>query len=252
MELSYRAKQILYAVISEFVATGEPVGSRTLSKKAGIDLSPASIRNVLADLDELGYLVQPHTSAGRVPTDKAFRLFIDALMHVQQLSAQEHARIRAHIDVVAQAPGRDVIRETGKLLSELTGTAAVVVAPRTEAATLRTLRFVARRTRAPRSARHVERHRAKSFRRRDGHRIESSSRSTTCSTTSSKGARCASSVISSRAGSRRSACARTRCASARSSSARQRSRASRRSKASSSSKAKRSCSSNPSSKTRKA
>lgn len=140
MELSHRAKQILYAVISEFVATGQPVGSRTLSKKAGIDLSPASIRNVLADLEDAGYLVQPHTSAGRVPTDKAFRLFIDALMHVQQLSAEEHARIRSHFESIE--PGRDVIRETGKLLSELTGTAAVVVTPRTEAATLRTLRFV--------------------------------------------------------------------------------------------------------------
>ncbi len=140
MELSHRAKQILYAVISEFVATGQPVGSRTLSKKAGIDLSPASIRNVLADLDELGYLVQPHTSAGRIPTDKAFRLFIDALMHVQQLSAEEHARIRSHFESIE--PGRDVIRETGRLLSELTGTAAVVVSPRTETATLRTLRFM--------------------------------------------------------------------------------------------------------------
>ncbi len=140
MELSFRAKQILYAAISEFVTTGEPVGSRTLSKKAGIDLSPASIRNVLADLDELGYLVQPHTSAGRVPTDKAFRLFIDALMHVQQLSVVDHARIRAHIESVE--PGRDVIRETGKLLSDLTGTAAVIVAPRSETATLRTMRFV--------------------------------------------------------------------------------------------------------------
>jgi len=139
-ELSHRAKQILYAVISEFVATGEPVGSRTLSKKEGIDLSPASIRNVLADLDELGYLVQPHTSAGRVPTDKAFRLFIDALMHVKQLSVDEHASIRAHLEAVE--PGRDVIRETGRLLSELTGTAAVVVAPRNETATLRALRFV--------------------------------------------------------------------------------------------------------------
>src|SRR5215475_5659929 len=140
MELSHRAKEILYAVISEFVATGEPVGSRTLSKKAGIDLSPASIRNVLADLDELGYLVQPHTSAGRIPTDKAFRLFIDALMHEQQLSAEEHARIRAHLE--ALEPGPDVICEKGKLLSELTGTAAVVVMPRTEVATLRTLRFM--------------------------------------------------------------------------------------------------------------
>ena len=140
MDLSHRAKQILYAVISEFVATGEPVGSRTLSKKAGIDLSPASIRNVLADLDEMGYLAQPHTSAGRVPTDKAFRLFIDALMHVQQLSAEDHERIRAHLEAAPQ--GREIIRETGRLLSELTGTAAVVVAPRTETATLRALRFV--------------------------------------------------------------------------------------------------------------
>jgi heat-inducible transcriptional repressor len=140
MELNSRAKQILYAVISEFVATGEPVGSRTLSKKAGIDLSPASIRNVLADLDDLGYLVQPHTSSGRVPTDKAFRLFIDALMRVEQLSAEDHSRIRAHIERGER--GRDGVRETGRLLSELTGTAAVVVAPRADTATLRTLRFL--------------------------------------------------------------------------------------------------------------
>src|SRR5580700_8438690 len=117
VELSYRAKHILYAVISEFVATGQPVGSRTLSKKAGIDLSPASIRNVLSDLDELGYLVQPHTSSGRVPTDKAFRLFIDALMRLEQLSVEDQMRIRAHIERVDR--GRDAVRETGRLLSEL-------------------------------------------------------------------------------------------------------------------------------------
>ncbi|HSQ67531.1 MAG TPA: heat-inducible transcriptional repressor HrcA [Polyangiaceae bacterium] len=139
-DLSHRGKQILYAVISEFVATGQPVGSRTISKKAGIDLSPASIRNVLADLEDLGYLAQPHTSAGRVPTDKAFRLFIDALMRVQQLSAEDHERIRAHLESID--PGQ-VMRETGKLLSDLTGTAAVVVAPRADALTLRTLRFMA-------------------------------------------------------------------------------------------------------------
>ncbi len=138
-ELSHRAKQILYAVISEFVASGQPVGSRTISKKAGIDLSPASIRNVLADLEDLGFLAQPHTSAGRVPTDKAFRLFIDALMRVQQLSADEYARIRAHLEAIEPS---QVMRETGKLLSDLTGTAAVVVAPRAVSLTLRTLRFM--------------------------------------------------------------------------------------------------------------
>jgi heat-inducible transcriptional repressor len=139
-ELGQRARQILYAAISEFVATGEPVGSRTLSKKHGIDLSPASIRNVLSDLEEWGYLHQPHTSAGRVPTDRAFRLFIDALMEWRELSPEDHARIRDRFDDLT--PGKNVMRETGKLLSELTGTAAVVVTPRADLLTLKHLRFV--------------------------------------------------------------------------------------------------------------
>jgi heat-inducible transcriptional repressor len=139
-ELNPRARQILYAAVTEFVATGEPVGSRTLSKKVGIDLSPASIRNVLADLEELGYLVQPHTSAGRVPTDRAFRLFIDALMEVRQLTHDDYAKIRARFDDIQ--PGQNVMRETGKLLSDLTGTAAVVVSPRAESLTLKHLRFI--------------------------------------------------------------------------------------------------------------
>ena len=139
-ELSQRARQILYAAITEFVATGEPVGSRTLSKRHGIDLSPASIRNVLSDLEEWGYLHQPHTSAGRVPTDRAFRLFIDALMEWRELSPADHARIRDRFDDFS--PGQNVMREAGKLLSELTGTAAVVVSPRAEGLTLKHLRFV--------------------------------------------------------------------------------------------------------------
>jgi len=139
-ELNSRAKQILYAAITEFVTTGEPVGSRTLAKKCGIDLSPASIRNVLSDLEEMGYLVQPHTSAGRIPTERAFRLFIDALMEVKQISEMDHARIRERFEGLAPGPG--LLRETGKLLSELTGTAALVMAPRVDSLTLRNLRFV--------------------------------------------------------------------------------------------------------------
>ncbi|HEY6463056.1 MAG TPA: HrcA family transcriptional regulator, partial [Polyangiaceae bacterium] len=99
-ELSARARQVLYHCVTEYVATGEPVGSRTLSKKAGLDLSPASIRNVLADLEELGYLKQPHTSAGRIPTDRAFRLFIDALMQVHQLTTDEEQSIRARLAAI--------------------------------------------------------------------------------------------------------------------------------------------------------
>jgi heat-inducible transcriptional repressor len=139
-ELNARARQVLYHCVTEYVATGEPVGSRTLSKKSGLDLSPASIRNVLADLEEMGYLRQPHTSAGRVPTDRAFRLFIDALMQVHQLTNDEQAAIRERL--ASLEPGMNVMRETGKLLSELTGTAAVVLAPRAETLVLKQLRFI--------------------------------------------------------------------------------------------------------------
>jgi len=138
-DLSQRAKQILYACITEFVATGEPVGSRTLSKK-GIELSPASIRNVLSDLEEMGYLHQPHTSAGRVPTDKAFRLFIDAMMEVRNLTDEENAQILQRLSEIE--PGPNFLRDTGRLLSDLAGTAAVVISPRAETMTLKHLRFI--------------------------------------------------------------------------------------------------------------
>src|ERR1700678_2664674 len=121
-ELSQRARQVLYAVVNEFVETGQPVRSRTLSKMAGFELSPASIRNVLADLEDAGYLAQPHASAGRVPTDKAFRLYIDALMERRDPSPDDAERIRTGFD--ALEPGADMMRETGRLLSDLTGTAA--------------------------------------------------------------------------------------------------------------------------------
>ena len=137
-DLNARERLILYAAVSEYVQTGEPVGSRTLSKR-GIDLSPATIRNVLADLEDTGYLHQPHTSAGRVPTERALRLYIDGLMEMRELSENEHARIRDSFH--AMEPGT-ALRETGRLLSELTGTAAVVVAPRAEAMTVQHLRFI--------------------------------------------------------------------------------------------------------------
>jgi heat-inducible transcriptional repressor len=138
-ELHHRARSILYAAITEFISSGEPVGSRTLAKKYGLDLSPASIRNVLADLEEDGYLHQPHTSAGRVPTDKAFRLFIDTLMQVRPLEAGERERIDERFH--ALVPGADFTRESGRLLSELTGT-AVIVAPKRETRALMQLRFI--------------------------------------------------------------------------------------------------------------
>ncbi len=141
--LPKRARSVLYAVVSEFIATGEPVGSRTLTKKYGFDLSAATIRNVLADLEDAGYLAQPHTSAGRLPTDSAFRIFVDALMQLRRLREEEAARIS---DWIADLdPGADLLRETGKLLSDLSGAPAVVVRAHNQDRTLLKLRFIATR-----------------------------------------------------------------------------------------------------------
>jgi len=140
-ELSHRSRKILFSVVTEFIATGDPVGSRTLARKYGLDLSAASVRNVLADLEEAGYLKQPHTSAGRVPTDRALRLFIDALMEVRSVSPEEHARIGERFAEI-YAMSDDPLRETGRLLSELSGAAAVVAPPRSELRALSQLRFI--------------------------------------------------------------------------------------------------------------
>jgi heat-inducible transcriptional repressor len=141
--LPKRARQVLYAVVTEFIATGEPVGSRTLSKKYGFSLSPATIRNVLADLEDAGYLAQPHTSAGRMPTHAAFRLFVDALMRVQRLPDDDAGKISEWLEDLR--PDADIPRETGKLLSGLSGAPALVLRPRAESRTLRKLRFIATR-----------------------------------------------------------------------------------------------------------
>lgn len=138
--LSKRARSVLYAVVTEFIATGEPVGSRTLAKKYGFDLSPATIRNVLADLEDSGFLAQPHTSAGRVPTEAAFRIFIDTLMKIQQLSAEDATRIAEWFEELQ--PGADILRETGRLLSDLTGAPAVLLRSRTQTRTLLKVRFI--------------------------------------------------------------------------------------------------------------
>jgi len=140
-DLSPRARKILLSVVTEFIATGEPVGSRTLARKYGLDLSAASVRNVLADLEEAGFLKQPHTSAGRIPTDRALRLFIDTLIELQRVTPEEQARIGARFAEI-YAVADDPLRETGRLLSEMAGAAAVVAPPRQEMRALVQLRFI--------------------------------------------------------------------------------------------------------------
>jgi heat-inducible transcriptional repressor len=138
--LNHRARRILFAVVTEYIETGEPVGSRTLARRYGLDLSAASIRNVLSDLEEGGLLLQPHTSAGRVPTDRAIRLFIDTLMEARSASPQERAQLKEKVANI-YAREQDPLRESGRLLSELSGKAAIV-ARQTRGRTLQQLRFI--------------------------------------------------------------------------------------------------------------
>lgn len=141
--LPKRARSVLYAAVTEFIASGEPVASRTLTKKYGFDLSAATIRNVLADLEESGYLTQPHTSAGRVPTPAAYRLFVDALMEERKLSSEERADIDGWFSELP--PGTDLLREAGRRLSHLSGAPALLIRAGSATRTLLKLRFIATR-----------------------------------------------------------------------------------------------------------
>jgi heat-inducible transcriptional repressor len=143
IELGDRARRILHAVVLEFIETGEPIGSRVIAKKRVADLSPATIRNVMADLEEMGLLYQPHTSAGRVPTEQAFRIFIDALMTLNALSKGDEAEIGA-LDAIA--PGEGLLHESGRVLSDLAGMVSIVLSSRTGSRVLSELHFVAARS----------------------------------------------------------------------------------------------------------
>ncbi len=120
--LDDRAKLLLKALVERYIADGQPVGSRTLSKASGLELSPATIRNVMSDLEELGLIASPHTSAGRIPTARGYRLFVDTMLTVQ----------RGHIGTHHLAPDQPqrVISNAANLLSSLSQFVGVVVAPR--------------------------------------------------------------------------------------------------------------------------
>jgi heat-inducible transcriptional repressor len=143
-ELSTRMRRILFAVVTEYIETGLPVGSRTLARHSGMNLSAASIRNVLSDLDEAGFLAQPHTSAGRIPTERAIRFFIDALMQVEHVPQLKRAELDARVAEI-YARSAEPLRASGRLLSELSGAAAVVAPVRASSRTLSQLRFISTR-----------------------------------------------------------------------------------------------------------
>ena len=127
--LSERCKSILHTVISEYIFTGNPVGSRTISRKLNADLSPASIRNVMVDLEEMGFLSQPHTSAGRVPTNEGLRYYVDCILEVRKLSKEEKISIEKRYSP-SDYEIIDIMEETSRLLSKFSRYTGIVLAPR--------------------------------------------------------------------------------------------------------------------------
>lgn len=138
--LNERSLQLLKALIERYISDGQPVGSRALSKDSDFKLSPATIRNVMSDLEDLGLIHSPHTSAGRVPTVSGYRLFVDMLLTVKPLQSEEFQRLSRSL--TAKDNPADVIGTASRLLSELTQMAGVVTLPKRELLYLRHIEFL--------------------------------------------------------------------------------------------------------------
>lgn len=140
MALNQRAELLLKTLIERYITDGQPVGSRTLAKETRLDLSPATVRNVMADLEEMGLVESPHTSAGRVPTQRAYRLFVDTLINVRPLDAEALQVIEQRLK--EERDPQQLLETASSLLSEVTHLAGLVMLPRRALITLRQLDFV--------------------------------------------------------------------------------------------------------------
>ncbi|HEX4873044.1 MAG TPA: heat-inducible transcriptional repressor HrcA [Nevskiaceae bacterium] len=138
--LEPRAAELLKLLVERYIQDGQPVGSRTLARAAHLELSPATIRNVMADLDELGLVVSPHTSAGRVPTVRGYRYFVDQLLAPERLGEQERQLIAEGL--LAPSRAEELVQTASSLLSRLSTMAGVVTLPRRNLAILRRIEFL--------------------------------------------------------------------------------------------------------------
>jgi heat-inducible transcriptional repressor len=138
--LNERAQQLLRVLVESYIRDGQPVGSRSLSRDSGLSLSSATIRNVMADLEELGFVASPHTSAGRVPTDKGYRFFVDTLLRLQPLDNAAVSEIRRHFET--NQDNKALVAAASQLLSSVTRLAGVVTLPRTQTASITQIEFV--------------------------------------------------------------------------------------------------------------
>lgn len=137
--INERARILLKTLVERYIEDGEPVGSRALAKFSGLDLSPASIRNIMADLEEMGYIASPHTSAGRIPTPRGYRLFVDTLLTVRPLEQVEISQLEGQLQA---ANTQKLVATASHLLSDLTRFAGVVMTPRHRAAAFRHIEFL--------------------------------------------------------------------------------------------------------------
>lgn len=141
LDLNERSLNLLKTLVERYIQDGQPVGSRVLSKNEGIKLSPATIRNVMADLEDLGLIHAPHTSAGRIPTVSGYRLFVDSLLTVKPLESKEVTQLKSELKEAENAG--EIILRASKILSEVTKMAGVVTLPRRELLCLRHIEFLA-------------------------------------------------------------------------------------------------------------
>ncbi|SNS39587.1 heat-inducible transcription repressor HrcA [Noviherbaspirillum humi] len=129
MQLDKRAQTLLKALVERYIADGQPVGSRALSKISGLDVSPATIRNIMSDLEEMGFVASPHTSAGRVPTPKGYRFFVDTLLTVQHI---DESAVESKLHPTLRASPQRIITNAAQVLSSLSQFAGVVMTPKHE------------------------------------------------------------------------------------------------------------------------
>jgi len=141
MNIDERKLAILQAIINDYISTAQPVGSRTIAKKYKLGISSATIRNEMSDLEEMGLLEQPHTSAGRIPSDKGYRLYVDHIMKIKRLLPYEEETIKEELrDKIDEV--ENFIRKTSKIISQLTKYTSLVMSPQLDACRLRHVHFV--------------------------------------------------------------------------------------------------------------
>jgi len=137
-----RAQYFLKVLIERYIQDGLPVGSRTLARDSGLDLSPATIRNVMSDLEDLGFIASPHTSAGRIPTVSGYRVFVDSMLSLQPIDERLIQQVQHELELPATDPGTGIVQSASKMLSDMTRMAGVVMVPKRNQEKVRQIEFV--------------------------------------------------------------------------------------------------------------